>query len=182
MKKAICVYCASNEDISEDYHKAAFELGRLVALKGITLINGSGSEGLMRSSSDGALSEGGEVIGIIPQFMVDRDWCHKGLTKVVITKDMHERKQAMAAHADAAIALPGGVGTIEELMEVITWKSLGLYDKPIVILNVNGYYDPLLEMLDKAKKENFMKDGAKMPWVVAGTPEEAIEIIAGNIL
>ena len=120
---------------------------------------------------------GGTVTGVIPHFMVEQDWYHKGLTELIEVETMHERKQLMANLSDAVIALPGGCGTLEELLEIITWKQLGLYLNPIVILNINHYYDPLLELLRNAMNENFMRPQHAKMWAVADTPEEAIRLI-----
>lgn len=176
-KATICVYCASSNDIDSRYKDDAYELGRLIAAQGWDVVNGAGNEGLMRACSDGALSARGKVVGVIPNFMVDAGWCHEGLTELVKTNDMHERKQLMARMADACVALPGGCGTLEELMEVITWKTLGIYPKPIVILNTDGYYSPLLQMLQKAVDEHFIKEKNKQAWAVASTPREAINLL-----
>ena len=128
------------------------------------------------------LENGGKAIGVIPQFMVDQNWHHTGLTELHITGSMHERKQMMAKMSDAVIALPGGCGTMEELLEIITWKQLGLYEKPIVILNIDGYYTPIVEMLNKAVKEQFMKEEHAMLWTVADTPEgEALRARIGQL-
>ncbi len=174
-QKGITVYCASSSDIDEAYFVAARQLGRLIAGTGLTLIDGAGSEGLMGAINDACLDAGGRVNGVIPQFMIDRGWNHRGLTELTITPDMHSRKQIMADNARAAIALPGGCGTFEELLEIITWKQLGLFNGNVVILNTMGYYDPLIAMLDKASAEGFMRRGEKRLWYVAATPEEAIE-------
>ena len=117
------------------------------------------------------------MTGVIPHFMVEQNWCHKGLTELVEVGNMHERKQRMADLSDAVIALPGGCGTLEELLEVITWKQLGLYLNPVVILNINGYFDPLLEMFRKAVDEHFMRPQHAGLWAVASTPAEAVELI-----
>ena len=127
--------------------------------------------------ANSALEQGGTVTGVIPQFMIERDWCHKGLSNLVVTQDMHERKQTMARMSDATIALPGGCGTLEELLEIITWKQLGLYTHPIIILNTAGYYDPLLQMLQNAIDNRFMHDIHARLWHVAHTPDEVIEAI-----
>ena len=145
--KNVCVYSASSTQIDPIYFQAADTLGRLLAQKGINLINGAGCLGLMSRISDAALATGGTVTGIIPHFMVEQNWPHKGLTHLIETETMHDRKRMMAVLSDGIIALPGGFGTIEELLEIITWKQLGLYLKPIVILYTNGFYNPLLEML-----------------------------------
>ena len=131
----------------------------------------------MRSVADAVLANGGEVTGVIPHFMVEQNWQHTGLTELIEVASMHERKQKMADLSDAVIALPGGCGTLEELLEVITWKQLGLYLNPVVILNVNGFYDPLLNMLGRAIDENFMRRQHGDIWKVANTPEEAVELL-----
>ena len=147
---SVCVYSASSTKIDEVYFNAARQLGQLLAKRRIRLINGAGSIGLMRSLADAVLENGGEVTGVIPKFMVEQGWHHTGLSKLVEVESMHERKQLMADLSDAVIALPGGCGTLEELLEIITWKQLGLYLNPIVILNTNGFFDPLLDMLTRA--------------------------------
>lgn len=175
--KNICIYCASSSKVAQEYNNAAYELGALLAKEGITVVTGAGSIGLMRKVEDGALENGGKAIGVIPQFMVEQEWHHKGLTELHVTQGMHERKQMMADLSDAVIALPGGCGTIEELSEIITWKQLGLYLNPIVILNINGYYDHYIAQLGKAIEENFMGEIHGSIWSVAKTPAEALEII-----
>lgn len=174
---SVCVYSASSTKIDSIYFKAAEELGRLFAERHIRLINGAGSIGLMRSVADAVLENGGDVTGVIPRFMVEQDWHHKGLTELIEVDSMHERKQKMADLSDAVIALPGGCGTLEELLEIITWKQLGLYLNPIVILNVNGFFNPLLEMLERAIDENFMRRQHGDIWKVARTAEEAVELL-----
>lgn len=175
MKKTICVYCASSTKVNQRYYDAAVELGELIAQKGMRLVNGAGTMGLMRACADAVLNSGGEAVGVIPQFMVDRNWHYEEMTDLIITKDIHERKRKLANMADALIALPGGCGTFEELLEVITWKQLGIINKPIVILNTDGYYTPLIEMLEKAAREHFMREEHLRLWTVASTPEEALE-------
>lgn len=175
--KSICVYCASSSRIDKCYSDAAYTLGTLLAHNGITLVTGGGGQGLMRAVEDGALDSGGRAIGVIPQFMVEQNWHHPALSELRITADMHERKQTMANLSDAIIALPGGCGTMEELCEIITWKQLGIYLNPIVILNTNGYYDHLIAQLQHAIEEHFMGKIHGDIWSVATTPEEALEII-----
>ena len=174
---SVCVYSASSTKIDEVYFNAARQLGQLLAKRRILLINGAGSIGLMRSVADAVLENGGGVTGVIPKFMVEQGWHHTGLSKLVEVESMHERKQLMADLSDAVIALPGGCGTLEELLEIITWKQLGLYLNPIVILNTNGFFDPLLDMLTRAIDENFMRRQHGEIWHVATTPEEAVELI-----
>lgn len=171
------VYCASSTQISQDYFDAAVVLGRLLAQHGIRLVTGAGNLGLMNSIQNAALSEGGEVVGVIPEFMVKENWHHTGLSQLIVTKDMHDRKQTMASMSDGCIAMAGGCGTMEELLEVITWKQLGLYLNPIVILNTNGYYDALLAQLQQAVGQHFMRDVHASIWKVAATPEEAVEML-----
>ena len=175
--KSVCVYSASSTQIAPVYFEVAEELGRLLARKRINLINGAGCIGLMAATSNAALAEGGTVTGVIPRFMVVQGWHHQGLTRLVETDTMHERKQLMAEMSDGVIALPGGCGTLEELLEIITWKQLGLYLKPIVILNIDGYYNPLLEMLKNAIDGNFMRKEHQAIWQVASTAEEAIDML-----
>ena len=174
---SVCVYSASSTKIDPVYFEAAEHLGRLLAEHHIRLVNGAGSIGLMRSVADAVLSSGGEVTGVIPHFMVEQNWQHTGLTELIEVPSMHERKQKMVDLSDAVIALPGGCGTLEELLEVITWKQLGLYLNPVVILNVNGFYDPLLNMLGRAIDENFMRRQHGDIWKVANTPEEAVGLL-----
>ncbi len=174
---SVCVYSASSTKIDPVYFQAAEELGRLLAEHHIRLINGAGSIGLMCSVADAVLKNGGEVTGVIPHFMVEQNWHHTGLTELIEVESMHERKQKMANLSDGIIALPGGCGTLEELLEIITWKQLGLYLNPIIILNVNGFFDPLLEMLEKAIEENFMRQQHGDIWKVARTPDEAVKLL-----
>ena len=178
--KNICVYCASSSKADACYYNAARELGTLMGERGITLVTGGGGQGLMRSIEDGALESGGKAVGVIPQFMVEQNWHHPALSELMITKDMHERKQTMAQLSDAIIALPGGCGTMEELCEIITWKQLGLYLKPIVILNINGYYNHLIKQLEQAIDEHFMGEIHGEIWSVATTPEEALTVVANT--
>ncbi|WP_279104199.1 TIGR00730 family Rossman fold protein [Bacteroides acidifaciens] len=174
---SVCVYSASSTKIDAVYFQAAEALGRLLAEHRIRLINGAGNLGLMRSVADAVLKSGGEVTGVIPHFMVEQNWHHTGLTELIEVESMHERKQKMANLSDGIIALPGGCGTLEELLEIITWKQLGLYLNPIIVLNVNGFFDPLLEMFEKAIEENFMRQQHRDIWKVARTPEEAVELL-----
>ena len=176
-KGNVCVFCASSARIDTTYLEAARELGGLLARQGWRCVNGGGAVGLMGALTDGALDAGGEVTGVIPKFMVDNGWCYDRLEDVIITVDMHQRKQMMSEMADAVIAMPGGVGTLEELLETLTWRQLGLVKVPVIILNVQGYYDPLLSMLRQAIDEGFMKESHAHLWRVASTPAEAIAML-----
>ena len=174
---SVCVYSASSTKIDPIYFDAARELGALLGQKHIRLINGAGNMGLMSAVADATLAAGGEVTGVIPHFMVEQGWHHTGLTELREVESMHERKKTMADLSDAVIALPGGCGTLEELLEVITWKQLGLYLNPVVILNIKGYFDPLLDMLCRAVDENVMRQQHGAIWHVVETPEEAVKLI-----
>ncbi len=176
-RKTIVVYGASSAEAEKVFVDAAYELGGLIAKTGRRLVSGAGSTGLMAAVEDGALDAGGVSIGVIPQFMVDNGWLHQGLTETIITPSMHERKRRMSQMADAVVALPGGTGTFEELFEIITWKMLGLFVKPIVILNTDNYYDPLLRMLDRTADRHFMNPVFRKLWDVAMTPEEALSLV-----
>ena len=176
----VCVFCASSANIDARYLDAARELGGLLARDGWRCVNGGGAVGLMGAVTDGTLDAGGQVTGVIPKFMVDNGWCYDRLEDVVITADMHQRKQMMSEMADAVIALPGGVGTFEELLETLTWRQLGLVKVPVIILNTLGYYDALLEMLRHAIDEGFMKASHAHLWQVAATPDEAVALLNTN--
>ncbi len=175
--KRVAVYAASSSQVSSEYIDAAAELGRTLAAEGIEIVYGAGKVGLMGALADAALDAGGKVTGVIPQFMVDNGWCREKLTNLIVSPDMHTRKEKIVSLADATIALPGGVGTLEELMEIITWKQLGLYANPIVILNTRGYFNPLKEMLERAVEEKFMRDIHRNLWSIADTPRQAADLI-----
>ena len=174
--KKIAVYCASSTQIDECYFKDARRLGQLMGEQGVTLINGAGNMGLMAESANGCLEAGGKAIGVIPTFMIKEGWCHDGMTQIIETTDMHERQAKMAEMNDAGIFLPGGIGTFAEMTELIMWKQLGLYLKPIVLLNTGGYFDSMLNTLHQAIKENFMRPVHADTWCVAPTPEEALRM------
>ena len=177
MRGNVCVFCASSADIDARYLEAARELGTLLAQGGWRCVNGGGAVGLMGAVTDGTLDAGGEVTGVIPKFMVDNGWCYDRLVDVIVTADMHQRKQMMSEMADAVIAMPGGVGTLEELLETLTWRQLGLVKVPVIILNTLGYYDQLIAMLNHAIDEGFMKPSHAQLWQVAATPAEAIALL-----
>lgn len=149
-------------------------MGRALAHEGLTIYYGGGAVGLMGCLADSALAEGGKVIGVLPNFMKEVEWGHKGLTALHLVNDMHERKNRMIQEADAFIALPGGCGTLEELLEVITWKRLGLHTKPIIIVNLNGYYDPLIAMLERCINERFMRTEHGAMWTIVHSAREVI--------
>ena len=174
----VVVYSASSAAIDQVYVDAAVRLGELLATNDFTCINGGGNLGLMGAVINSVLQHKGRVKGVIPKFMVDSGWGHPNLTEQIVTASMHERKQKMADLSKAVIALPGGVGTLEELLEIITWKQLGLYSHPIVILNTNNYYSSLLAMFDNMIEQNFMHERYRDMWIVVDTPEDAIAAIS----
>lgn len=176
MIKRVCVYCASSSQVDEKYKQAARRLGEILSEKGIGCNYGGGAIGLMGELAKSMVKHQGDITGIIPHFMVERGWDNPAVVEVE-TDSMHTRKERMVQNVDAAIALPGGCGTLEELMEIITWKQLGLFLKPIIILNANHFFDPLLAMLDKCVEENFMSEQLKKTWTVVNTAEEVIPAI-----
>ena len=176
LNKRVAVYCASSTQIDDCYFQDARKLGQLMAEQGVTPVNGAGNMGLMAESANGCLEAGGKAIGVIPTFMIKEGWCHDGMTEIIEAADMHERQAKMAALTDAGIFLPGGIGTFAELTELIVWKQLGLYLKPIIMLNTKGYFDSMLNTLHLAIKENFMRPVHADIWQVAPTPEEALRM------
>ena len=168
--KRITVFCGSRIGESEAYKEGAIALGKELAKRGITLVYGGGSVGLMGVIATTVLKEGGEAIGIIPKFLEEREIAHIHLTELHIVDSMHERKAKMADLADGFIAMPGGPGTLEELVEVFTWAQLGLHEKPIGLLNVNQYYDPLIAFLDHMTNEQFMEERHRHMILVESEP------------
>jgi uncharacterized protein (TIGR00730 family) len=155
--KRICVYCGSSSGTNPRHREAAARLGALLASRGMGLVYGGGNVGLMGVVADAALRGGGEVIGVIPTALMDKELGHKGVTKLHVVASMHERKQRMADLSDGFIALPGGIGTLEELFETFTWLQLGFHQKPVGLLNVDGFYDHLLTFLHHAGGEGFLR-------------------------
>jgi hypothetical protein len=173
----ICVYCASSNQADPRYREAAFRLGELLAGDGHSIVYGGGSAGSMGAVADGALSKGGEVIGILPRFMADLEWGHPGLTQLELVSDMRERKHRLLTGSDAVVALPGGCGTLEELFEAITLKRLGLYFNPIVLLDTLGYWQPLDAFLHKVIEQRFMNPEHAKMWSLAASPEDVLPAI-----
>lgn len=174
---SVATYCSSSNKVRESYMTAAERLGTLFAEAGIRMIYGDGGIGLMAAAAKGALDAGGEVLGVIPQFMVDAGWNNPRSTKTIVTETMHERKATICQHADAMVALPGGIGTFEELLECLTWKQLGLHTCPVVILNTDGYYDRLLSCIDYMIEEQMMRPIHREMFIVVSTPEEVLPAI-----
>jgi uncharacterized protein (TIGR00730 family) len=173
----ICVYCASSNQADPRYREAAFRLGNLLAGDGHSIVYGGGSAGSMGAVADGALSAGGEVIGILPRFMADLEWGHPGLTRLEMVDDMQERKHRLLTDSDAVVALPGGCGTLEELFEAITLKRLGLYFNPIVLLDTLGYWQPLNAFLQQVIEQRFMNPEHADMWTIAAEPEDVLPAI-----
>ena len=172
MIKTICVYCSSSDRIDPVYFKAAEALAKILVKKKIIVVFGGGSTGLMGKIADTVLKLNGEIVGIMPNFMKAIEWDHKGVYNFHFVEDMHARKKKFIDSSDALITLPGGSGTFEELLEAITLKRLGLHDLPIVILNTNGYFDPLIQMLDRAVEQHFLRPEDDNLWDVIDEPEE----------
>ena len=177
---SVAIYCSSSNKVRESYMQAAHKLGELLAQAGMRLIYGDGGIGLMAAAADGALNAGGEVLGIIPQFMVDAGWNNPRSTQTIVTQTMHERKATIVQETNAMVALPGGIGTFEELLECLTWKQLGLHSCPVVILNTDGYYDRLLECLDYMIDEQMMRPIHKEMYTVVNEPEEVLPAILSS--
>jgi uncharacterized protein (TIGR00730 family) len=176
-RRAVCVYCASSQSSHPEYREVAFRLGAVLAAVGLEVVYGGGARGSMGALADGALSKGGRVVGVLPRFMADLEWGHPGLTELELVEDMRVRKHLMLTRSQGAIALPGGCGTLEELLEAITLKRLGLYLNPILLVNTRGFFDPLLEALARAIDERFMDERHARMWEVVGQPEEVPEAL-----
>lgn len=173
----ICIYCASSAKIDEIYFEATERLAKILVNSDVQVIYGGGGHGLMGKLADTVLAQGGQIKGIMPQFMNEVEWAHKNVTDFEFTKTMHERKAKFLENIDALIALPGGTGTLEELLEAITLKRLGQFTKPIIILNTNGYYDPLILMLKRCVEEKFLRPIHAEMWTFVHQPEEVMSAI-----
>jgi uncharacterized protein (TIGR00730 family) len=174
----LCVFCGSSVGTNPAYLEAARATGRSLARRGIGIVYGGGSVGLMGALADAALAEGGEVVGVIPRALQLRELAHGGLTALHVVRSMHERKAKMAELADGFVALPGGLGTLEELAEILTWAQLGLHARPCGLLDVAGYYGPLIAFLDKAVSEGFVRPDHRRLLVVADDPGALLDRFA----
>lgn len=172
--KNICVYCGANPGNAPIFGEVAVSVGKLLATEGIGLVYGGGAVGLMNTVAGAVLEAGGRVIGVIPQALMDLEVGRTDLTQLHVTSDMHTRKAKMAELSDGFIALPGGFGTLDELFEMITWGQLGFHKKPIALLNLNGFYDPLLSMVDHMRENGFIRAQHRGLFVHATTPEETL--------
>ena len=171
----VCVFCASGDHVPSIFKECARQLGFLCAKKGIGIVNGAGNMGLMGTMSDACLSAGGQVTGVIPQFMIEHGWQHKELTRLVVTKDMAERKQTMRDLSDGVITLAGGCGTMEELWETITAKQLHLYAHPIIVINTDGFYNPIRQWWQQCVDSRFIRQETNGLVTFVDTPEQALE-------
>ncbi|WP_418315251.1 TIGR00730 family Rossman fold protein [Piscinibacter sakaiensis] len=174
---SVCVYCGSRPGALPAFAAAAAELGQRIGERGWRLVYGGSRAGLMGIVADATLAAGGQALGVIPHSLVDREVAHTGLTELQVVATMHQRKQAMAEAADAFIALPGGIGTFEELFEVWTWRQLGYHDKPVGMLNVAGYYDQLLAFLDHSESSGFVHPGQRELLQVGDKPGELLQLL-----
>ena len=175
--KSVCIFCASSTKIDEKYHQDAEQLTSLLIQNGYSIIYGGGSVGLMGTIARKTLYMKGEIIGVIPEFMVKMGWGNPNINEMKVVKDMQERKKTMIQNVDAVIALAGGIGTLDEIIEVITLKQLGQYVKPLIILNTNNYYAAFLKQIDKMVEGNFLREEHKDLWQVVKSPEEIMVAI-----
>ncbi len=173
----VALFAASSSKVDHEYFRVASNLGRFFAKAGFTAVFGGGGIGLMGSLADAMLSDNGKIIGVIPRFMMDEGWGHPGITEMIITDTMSERKNRIFELTDAVVALPGGMGTLEELTEAITLKQLGLWHGQIILLNTKGYYDNLSRFFETMVNENFIRHEHKTIWRVADTPEETMSLL-----
>ncbi len=175
---ALCVYCGSSNDVSPAHLEAAAALGRQAAERGVSIVYGGGRVGLMGALGEAALLGGGHVVGVIPQFLEDLEVGDARASEYLVVDSMHTRKNLMFDRSDAFCSLPGGLGTLDETFEIITWKQLRLHDKPIVLVNLEGYWDPLLAMLEHQLAAGYMRPAARQLFTVVETVQEVFEVIA----
>ena len=178
--RRVCVFCGSSMGAKAAYREAAVQTGRAIGRRGWGLIYGGAGKGLMGAVADSALAAGAEVVGVIPRSMVDREVAHHGLTQLRIVDTMHQRKAQMAEMADAFLALPGGLGTLEELFETWTWAQLGMHDKAFGVVNVAGYFDPLTHMVERMVAEGFIPAAQVKRLVTGPDPDTVMEWLAGH--
>lgn len=173
----ICVYCGSSDRVDSRYLEAAGAMGRALALHGTSVIYGGGSTGMMGALANAALAAGGKVTGVLPRFFDTPELSHNRLTELHLVENMHERKAMMAELADGFIALPGGFGTFEELFEILTWAQIGLHTRPVGILNVGGYFDPMMALIDHAQQQGFIYTEHKDLLIVDGDPDDLLDMM-----
>lgn len=178
VERRVCVYCASSQRCAAVYHDAAHRLGGVLAAAGFTLVYGGGATGSMGAVANGALARGGRVEGVLPRFMAELEWGHDRLSELHLVDDMRTRKHEMLSRSEAVVALPGGSGTLEELLEAISLKRLGIFLGPIVLVNTNGFFDPLLTTLERAVAERFMDARHLAMWQTVAEPEQVPAALA----
>jgi uncharacterized protein (TIGR00730 family) len=178
--KSVCVFCGSAPGARASYARAAEELGAALAHRGISLVYGGGKLGLMGIVADATLKAGGRVIGVIPRMLIERECAHPLLTQQHVVTTMHERKTLMAELSDGFVGLPGGMGTFDELVEIVTWAQLGLHAKPVILCNVENYFDPMYAMLDNAVTEKFVTAESRARWRNAEGVTQVMQILAGE--
>ena len=178
LPSSVCVYCGSSANVAEPYRTAAEAVGRLLGRNRVQVIYGGGRVGLMGLVADAALAAGGEVVGIIPRHIEEMEVAHRGLTELHVVDSMHERKRMMAERAMAFVVLPGGLGTLDETFEILTWKQLGLHSRPIVLLDTNGYWGPLFAMIRHAAAENFIHPRHAQLFATASEVEDVLPMLA----
>jgi uncharacterized protein (TIGR00730 family) len=171
---AICVYCGSSAGTDPAFVETARSFGKILAEKGVRLVYGGGSVGLMGAVAEAVMDHGGQVVGIIPEFLTKRERPRQLCQELIVTRDMHERKRKMFEHADAFVALPGGIGTLEELVEQLTWAQLGQHKKPILLANINGYWDPLLSLIAHMREQEFLWASPRVECLVANRAEDIL--------
>jgi uncharacterized protein (TIGR00730 family) len=177
MIQSICVYCGSSPGNDPIFVETAQKFGQILAQNGITLVYGGGSRGLMGALALSVHEHGGRVIGVIPEFLKVRERMFTGAEEIIVTRDMHERKRMMFERADAFVALPGGIGTLEELVEQLTWSQLGRHRKPILVANINGFWEPLVELLDHMKRSGFIHSDLTFDYAVVDRIEDVVPTI-----
>lgn len=177
-ERRVCVYCASSRACDGEYHRAARRVGESLARSGFTVVYGGGAAGSMGALADGVLAGGGRVVGVLPRFMQQLEWGHRGLSELQLVEDLRERKRRMLEGSAGVVALPGGTGTLEELLEAVTLKRLGLYFEPIVLVNTRRFFDPLLGLLSSAISERFMDERHRGMWQVVAEPEDVPAALA----
>lgn len=175
--KSICVYCGSRKPQTKEINQTAVQLGKEIASRNWALVYGGGKVGMMGLAADSALKSNGDVIGVIPTHLKKAEVVHLGLTKLHETQDMHTRKALMESLSDAFVVLPGGFGTLDEFFEILTWRQLGIHNKPIVLLNINGYFDGLMQFVEQALSEDFIQSKSTRLFKVAATVDECLEML-----
>lgn len=180
--QSVCVYCGASVRADKIYKDAALRMGEVLARSGLQVVFGGGKLGLMGLVADGALANGGRVIGIIPKHLERFEGAHNNLSELHVVDTMHTRKKKMSELADAFIVLPGGFGTLDELFEILTWRQLQMHEKPVIIVNINGYWDPLKKLIHNIIEQNFATSGHALFATFVDSPDEVLDILGNNII